>query len=174
MGKQWTVPRKDGEHRDPPPPGEPAEVLLDNVRSAFNVGSVFRLADAARAEEVITCGYTAHPPHHKLEQTALGTTGSVPWRACPDTLVELGRLKRAGVQLVAVETADRAVPYHQFDYRLPTALVFGNEALGLSQAVLGECDGITDIPVSGYKNSINVATAAAIVLYDILRRNDWL
>jgi len=163
------------------PPGEfarlprrPIHIVLDNLRSAFNVGSIFRLADAARAAEVIPCGYTAFPPHHKLEQTSLGTTDSVPWRRFDDTATALAELKARGVQLVAVETAESAVPYHRFDYRFPVALVFGNEALGVSREALKQCEAVVEIPVFGYKNSVNVATAVGIALYDILRQGGWL
>ncbi|HTW91816.1 MAG TPA: RNA methyltransferase [bacterium] len=152
----------------------PIHIVLDNLRSAFNVGSIFRLADAARAAEVITCGYTAYPPHHKLEQTSLGTTDSVPWRRFDDTLAALADLRARGIQIVGVETAKGAPPYHRFDYSFPVALVLGNEALGVSEAALRACDAVIEIPVFGYKNSVNVATAAAIVLYEALRRGDWL
>jgi 23S rRNA (guanosine2251-2'-O)-methyltransferase len=155
-------------------PRRPIHIVLDNLRSAFNVGSIFRLADAARAAEVIPCGYTAFPPHHKLEQTSLGTTDSVPWRRFEDTASALLELKAAGIQLVAVETARGASPYHLFEYRFPVALVLGNEALGVSEAALRMCDAVVEIPVFGYKNSINVATATAIVLYDTLYQRGWL
>jgi tRNA G18 (ribose-2'-O)-methylase SpoU len=152
----------------------PIHIVLDNLRSAFNVGSIFRLADAARAAEVIPCGYTAHPPHHKLEQTALGTTDSVPWRRFDDVPAALADLKAHGVQLVAVETARGAAPFHRFQYQFPVAVVFGNEALGVSEAALRMCDAAVEIPVFGYKNSVNVATAVGIVLYELLRRGEWL
>ena len=155
-------------------PRRPIHIVLDNLRSAFNVGSIFRLADAARAAEVIACGYTACPPHHKLEQTSLGTTDSVPWRRFPDTAAALSELKAKNIQLVAVETARGAAPFHRFDYRFPVAVVFGNEALGISEATLKLCDAIVEIPVFGYKNSVNVATAAGIVLYELLRQGNWL
>jgi len=155
-------------------PRRPIHIVLDNLRSAFNVGSIFRLADAARAAEVVPCGYTAHPPHHKLEQTSLGTTDSVPWRRFDDTTAALADLKTRGIQLVAVETARGAAPFHQFKCRFPVAVVFGNEALGVSEAALEMCDATVEIPVFGYKNSINVATAAAVVLYELLRQGNWL
>ena len=155
-------------------PRRPIHIVLDNLRSAFNVGSIFRLADAARAAELIPCGYTAYPPHHKLEQTSLGTTDSVPWRRFDETTLALADLKDKGVQLVAVETARGASPYHRFKYRYPVALVLGNEALGVSAAALRMCDAVVEIPVFGYKNSINVATAAGIVLYELLLQGDWL
>ena len=155
-------------------PRRPIHVVLDNLRSAFNVGSVFRIADAVRAEEVIPCGYTCCPPHHKLEQAALGTTGSVPWRRFETTNEALVELRSRGIQLVALETAEDATPYDDFDFRRPVAIVLGNESLGVSQSVLRMCDGVIDIPVFGFKNSINVAAAAAVVLYDLVRRYDWL
>jgi len=155
-------------------PRRPIHIVLDNLRSAFNVGSIFRLADAARAAEVIPCGYTAYPPHHKLEQTSLGTTDSVPWRRFDETTSALADLKDKGIQLVAVETARRATPYHRFDYRFPVALVLGNEALGVSEPALRMCEALVEISVFGYKNSVNVATAAGIVLYEVLRQGGWL
>jgi len=155
-------------------PRRPIHIVLDNLRSAFNVGSVFRLADAARAAEVIPCGYTAFPPHHKLEQTSLGTTDSVPWRRFDDTISALTDLKAKGIRIVGVETVQGAPPFHLSEYTFPMALVLGNEALGVSEAALQMCDAVVDIPVFGYKNSINVATAASIVLYDVLRQGGWL
>ncbi len=152
----------------------PIHVVLDNLRSAFNTGSIFRLADAARIAEVIPCGYTACPPHHKLEQTALGATDSVPWRRFEETTAALKQLKTEGVRIVGVETARNAVAYHRLEYRFPVAVVFGNEALGLSQSVLRLCDDVVEIPVFGFKNSVNVATAAAIVLYHLLEAGGWL
>jgi 23S rRNA (guanosine2251-2'-O)-methyltransferase len=155
-------------------PRRPIHIVLDNLRSAFNVGSIFRLADAVRAAEVIPCGYTAFPPHHKLEQTSLGTTDSVPWRRFDDTAMALADLKSKGIKIVGVETARGASPYHRFEYAFPVALVLGNEALGISEPALKLCDAVVEIPVFGYKNSINVATAAAIVLYGALRHGNWL
>lgn len=155
-------------------PRRPIHIVLDNLRSAFNVGSIFRLADAARAAEVIPCGYTAYPPHHKLEQTSLGTTDSVPWRRFDYTVSALTDLKAGGIQIVGVETARGASPYHLFEYSFPIALVLGNEALGISEATLRLCDAVVEVPVFGYKNSINVATAAAVVLYGVLLQGGWL
>lgn len=155
-------------------PRRPIHVVLDNLRSAFNVGSIFRVADAVRAAEVIPCGYTAHPPHHKLEQAALAATGFVPWRRFEQTADALADLRSQGVQLVALETAAGARPYHEFEFRAPVALILGNEALGVSQSVLRLCDAVIDIPVFGFKNSINVAAAAAVVLNDLVRRYGWL
>lgn len=154
-------------------PRLPVSVVLDNLRSAFNVGAVFRLCDAVRAAELITCGYTCHPPHHKLEQTSLGTDRSVPWRRSADTPSALSALKAAGKSIVGIETVTGAERYDRFDWPSPVAIVLGNEALGLAPEVLRHCDAVVEIPVAGYKNSLNVATAAAIILYEIARRADW-
>lgn len=155
-------------------PRHPIYIILDNLRSAFNVGAIFRLADVTRTREILLCGYTAHPPHKKLEQTALGTTNSVPWRWFQNTVDAVLELKKNGVQIIALETVTGATPFHRFTYQFPIGIVLGNEALGVSQQVLGLCDGIVDIPVLGYKNSLNVATAAAVVLYELLRQGNWI
>jgi tRNA G18 (ribose-2'-O)-methylase SpoU len=152
----------------------PVHLVLDNLRSAFNTGSVFRLADAARAAEVVCCGYTAYPPNAKLEQTALGTHRSVPWSHCRDPVAAVRRLRSSGCQVLAVETVAGAEPFHRHCYRFPVALAFGNEALGVSAGVLSECDAVIRIPMAGYKNSVNVAAACAIVLFDCLRQGGWL
>jgi len=155
-------------------PRRPVHLVLDNLRSAFNVGSLFRVADAARLAEVVLCGYTASPPHHKLEQTALGTTGSVPWRRFDDTTEALRQLKQEGVQIIGLETAAGAGAFHKFSYTPPVAFVLGNEALGLSQSVLALCDAVVQVPLAGYKNSLNVAAAGAVVVFDLLSRQGWL
>jgi|UniRef100_A0A7V3PTH6 tRNA G18 (ribose-2'-O)-methylase SpoU len=151
----------------------PIYIVLDNLRSAFNVGAIFRLADATRAAAVFTCGYTAHPPHRKLSQTALGTVNSVPWRHFSSTVEALLELKNQGVRIIGVETLSGAKPYHTITYQFPLAIILGNEALGVSQAALQHCDEFIEIPVFGYKNSLNVATAAAVILYEILRQGNW-
>jgi len=155
-------------------PRRPVHLVLDNLRSAFNVGSLFRAADAARLAEVVLCGYTASPPHHKLDQTALGTTASVPWRRFDDTTEALRQLKQEGIQIVGLETAAGAEAFHKFVYRPPVAFVLGNEALGLSQSVLALCDAVVQVPLAGYKNSLNVAAAGAVVVFDLLSRQGWL
>lgn len=155
-------------------PRHPLYIVLDNLRSAFNVGAIFRLADATRAQAVITCGYTAHPPHPKLAHTALGTTNTVPTYHCQSTTEALAELKRRGVQIIGLETVVGAKPYYAVRYRFPVAIVLGNEALGVSQPALRLCDEFVEIPVFGYKNSLNVATAAAVLLYELLRQGSWL
>ncbi len=146
----------------------PIHVVLDNLRSALNVGSIFRTADAAAAEHIHLCGMSAHPPHPKLEKTALGAFEYVPWtyyernRDCVDAL------KEQGVPVVAIEVTDDAVPFTAFEWPKPVAVVLGNEVNGVNVRVLRRADAVVKIPMQGFKNSINVSTAAGIILYAVL------
>ncbi len=152
-------------------PRQPIHVMLDNLRSAFNVGSIFRTADAGAVEHLHLCGMTAHPPHKKLEKTALGAFDYVPWTYYERNRDCLDALKARDIPIVAVETMDNAVDYQEFCWPQPVAVVFGNEEHGVNDRVLRRCDAIVEIPMSGYKKSINVATAFGIILYGIL--NQW-
>jgi 23S rRNA (guanosine2251-2'-O)-methyltransferase len=149
-------------------PRQPFHVVLDNIRSAFNVGSIFRTGDAGAVEHIHLCGMCAHPPHPKLEKTALGAFEYVPWtyyernRDCVDALHD------AGIPVVAVEVTDSAISLPDFEWPQPVAAVFGNEVNGVNHRVLRRSDAVVKIPMHGYKNSINVATAFGIVLYDAL------
>ncbi|HJP37197.1 MAG TPA: RNA methyltransferase [Gammaproteobacteria bacterium] len=154
----------------PPIPRNPVHVVLDNIRSAFNVGSIFRTSDAGAVERIHLCGMTAHPPHKKLEKTALGAFDYVPWAYAERTTDVLRGLGESGVARIAVEVTGDAVPFQEFDWPRPVAIVFGNEVAGINDRVLGHCDGVVQIPMMGHKNSLNVATAFGVVLYDVLRR----
>jgi len=154
-------------------PKFPITVVLDNLRSAFNVGSIFRTADAARIERVITTGYTAHPPHAKLEKTALGTEKYLATDHYQDPLVAIRAMKDAGCKIVALETADKVSHYSEYIYPQPLCLVVGNEALGVSREVLNEVDDVVQIPLFGYKNSLNVVAAFSVVLFEVLRQWDY-
>ncbi|MFC1529404.1 RNA methyltransferase [Gemmatimonadota bacterium] len=149
-------------------PKSPLYIILDNLRSAFNVGSIFRLCDTMRVSGLYLCGYTAHPPHRKLEKTSLGTIEYVPWKHFDQTLDAVEDLTNRGIPVWAVETTSHARGYDRIDYPIPVGLVFGNEALGVSREVLDLCDGFVEIPTYGYKNSLNVATAVAVVGYRVL------
>lgn len=151
-------------------PRRPIFVVLDNLRSAFNVGAIFRTADCLGVERALPCGITAHPPHPKLEKTALGTVDYVPWEYRDSTLQAVQELKGKGIEVIALETTDASVPYHQIEYPTPVCLVLGNEALGVSREVLEAADRIVEIPVAGFKNSLNVAIAFGIVAYEIVRQ----
>jgi 23S rRNA (guanosine2251-2'-O)-methyltransferase len=151
-------------------PKNPVYLILDNLRSAFNVGSIFRTADTSRLVQVITCGYTAHPPHAKLEKTALGTLEYVPTRHFDSTLEAVSQLQQAGTPVFALETTTQSAIYTECSYPQPLGLVLGNEALGVSRQVLEQCDRIVEIPLFGFKNSMNVAAAAAVITFEILRQ----
>lgn len=151
-------------------PKFPVHIVLDNLRSAFNVGSVFRLADTARIESVITCGYTAHPPHPRLEKTALGSVDYVPHSHFESTAQALGWLQQEQIPVWAMETTSHSQRYTEVTYPKPVALLFGNEALGVDPQALEACDRIVEIPVFGFKNSLNVACACAVVVYEVLRQ----
>jgi len=145
-------------------------LILDNLRSAFNVGAIFRTSDAARIAEIAACGYTAHPPHLKLEKTALGTDKLIKSSYFANTVDAVREMKRRGMTVVALETAEEAVDYSRYEFKQPLALIVGNEALGISPEVLNEADAAVQIPVYGYKNSLNVASAYAVVVFEIIRQ----
>jgi len=147
----------------------PVVIILDRLRSAFNTGNIFRLADAVGAEEILACGYTPAPPHPKLAKTAMGADSLVLCRTFPTSL-EAVRTKRAeGARMIlAVEPSERGVCPWKMSYEFPLALVFGNEALGVLPETLAECDGVLSLPMLGAKTSINVGNCAAVVLYAVL------
>ncbi len=153
----------------PPIERHPVHVVLDNLRSAFNVGSIFRTSDAGAVAHIHLCGMSAHPPHKKLEKTALGAFDYVPWTYYERTRDCLAALKAQAVPIVAIEVTPEAVELGAFDWPSPVALVFGNEVDGINERRLAQCDAVVKIPMHGHKNSINVATAFGIVLYDVLR-----
>lgn len=151
-----------------PIPRQSVHVVVDNIRSAFNVGSIFRTSDAGAVAHIHLCGMAAHPPHKKLEKTALGAFEYVPWSYYERVKDCLAALKAQGIPIVAIEVAENAQDLHEFSWPRPVAIVFGNEVTGIHERNLQRCDQVVKIPMHGYKNSINVATAFGIVLYDIL------
>lgn len=147
-------------------------IVLDRLRSAHNVGNIFRLADAVGAKEVVCCGYTAAPPHPKLVKTAMGADKTVPFRSFPTSADALRELKAEGCKAVAVETLETACDAWKFDYPEKIALVLGNEALGISPDALELCDAAVSLPMFGTKVSINVGNCAAVVLYMIVAKGE--
>jgi len=144
-------------------------IVLDRLRSAYNTGNIFRLAEAIGAAEILACGYTPAPPHPKLAKTAMGTDRMVPCRTFPTSLDAVTQLRQEGfAQILAVESAPDAPAAWTFDFHFPLALVFGNEALGISPETLAACDGIVALPMFGEKASINVGNCAAVVLYAVV------
>jgi 23S rRNA (guanosine2251-2'-O)-methyltransferase len=148
----------------------PVTVLLDNIRSLYNVGSFFRTADAVRVQRILLAGITADPRDRRLAKTALGAERSVPWSRVDDVPAELDALRAAGYQLAAVETSLRAVDLFDWRPALPVCLVFGHETDGITAPVLDRCDVHVRIPTLGMKQSLNVATAGGVALYELLRK----
>ena len=150
----------------------PVTVVLDNLRSAFNVGNILRIADAVRAAGVVACGCTAAPPHPKLAKTARGCDETVPVRRADEAARELRDFQERGFRIYGVETTASARFVWDEEYRFPAVLVLGNEALGISAPALALCDAFVSLPAFGLKNSINVGNCAAVALYEVLRQ--WL
>ena len=148
----------------------PVHVVLDNLRSAYNVGSIFRTCDAGAVEHIHLCGMSAHPPHRKIEKTALGAFEYVPWTYYERTSDAVDALHKQGIPVVAIEVVPAAIPHTSFPWPRPAAIVFGNEVTGIPEKILDRCDAAVCIPMQGYKNSINVATAFGIILYEIIRQ----
>lgn len=147
-------------------PKRPLVVLLDDVRSRHNVGSMFRTSDAFGVERIILCGFTPQPPHREIEKTALGATDSVPWEHAPSAKTAVQDLQRQGYTVLSVEQTLNAVPLNELNRATtPTALVFGNELNGVSDEVIEACDGSIVIPQHGSKHSLNVSVCAGIVLW---------
>jgi 23S rRNA (guanosine2251-2'-O)-methyltransferase len=148
-------------------PKLPVRVVLDDVRSRHNVGSVFRSADAFGIEGIILGGFTPLPPHREIEKTALGATRSVPWEHAPDVVSSIRSLKAAGYTVWAVEQTVNAIPLDALRHPLPErlAIVLGNELNGVSDPVIAECDACVVIPQRGSKHSLNVSVCAGIVLW---------
>jgi tRNA G18 (ribose-2'-O)-methylase SpoU len=150
----------------------PVIILLDNVRSMNNVGSVFRTADAFLVTKIFLCGYTPQPPHRDIQKTALGATETVAWEHAPDTLTAVKKLQQEGWAVYAVEQAEQSIMLHQFvaPPQRKTALVFGNEVEGVQQEVVSACDGCIEIPQFGTKHSFNIAVAAGIVVWEVYNK----
>ena len=149
----------------------PVIAVLENVRSAYNVGSVFRTADAFLLEAVYLTGYTAHPPHKEIKKTALGAEDTVEWKHFSKTMEAIPVLREQGYRIFAAEQAVNSQPLHklQFEAGDKIAIIFGNELTGVEQEIILNCDGCIEIPQLGMKHSLNISTAAGVVLWEIVR-----
>lgn len=150
----------------------PFTIVLDNVRSQHNIGSVFRTADAFRLEKIYLCGITATPPHREIHKTALGATDSVSWEYRKKTMEAIGELKENGYQIVSVEQTEGAVMLDQvkLSKKQKYALVFGHEIRGVDQQVVDLSDRCIEIPQYGTKHSLNISVAAGIVIWELFRK----
>jgi tRNA G18 (ribose-2'-O)-methylase SpoU len=153
----------------------PVSVVLENVRSLYNVGSIFRTSDGALIEKLYLCGYTPHPPRREIEKTALGATQSVPWEYCADAHQQVAQLKQAGMKICALELTTDSIPYFAVGKKdFPICLLVGNELIGLSKGLIDLADMAVEIPMYGIKHSLNVAVAYGIAVFEMSRvyRND--
>jgi tRNA G18 (ribose-2'-O)-methylase SpoU len=151
-------------------PRLPVSILLDDVRSMYNVGAFFRTADAAAVEKLYLCGITAYPPKRAITKTALGAEQTVAWERSPDGAVVLRELRTRGYETAAVETSLHSVDLFDWRPRFPVCLIFGHEVEGVRPDVLALCDTHVRIPMLGRKHSLNVATAGGVVVYELLRK----
>lgn len=148
----------------------PVTVLLDNLRSAFNVGSFFRTADAASIERLLLCGITSCPPHKGVLKTSLGAEDSVPWEHAENAMDAALKLRARGYELAVIETGIHSVDLFDWAPQFPLCVVFGNELDGVGGELVSICDTFVRIPMLGLKHSLNVATAGGIVMYELLRK----
>lgn len=148
----------------------PVSVALHNVRSVYNVGSVFRTCDSARAAELILCGFTPRPPRKDIAKTALGSVDSVPWRYEENVFDAIETEKTRGKKIIAVELTDKKRGYDTLEKNeFPITLLFGNELTGLDDEILSRCDDSVEIPMFGVKHSLNVAVSVGIVLFESVK-----
>jgi tRNA G18 (ribose-2'-O)-methylase SpoU len=152
---------------------KPLVVVMDNIRSMHNVGSVFRTADAFLISGICLCGFTPQPPHRDIHKTALGATDSVDWLYYEHTVDAILALKERGYKVLAIEQTEGSIMLDEYAHKqLPTAFVFGNEVDGVSDEVIQVCDGVIEIPQWGMKHSLNISVAAAVVLWEFVRKVD--
>ena len=149
----------------------PIIVVLENIRSAYNVGSVFRTSDAFLIEAIYIIGYSAKPPHKEIKKTALGAEDTVTWKYFKTSAEAIEELKIRKYKVYAVEQAEESYKLHSANFRQneKIAVVFGNEVTGVEQTTIHLCDGCIEIPQLGMKHSLNIATAAGIVLWELIR-----
>ena len=150
----------------------PIVVVLDNIRSLNNIGSVFRTADAFLLEKIYLSGITAQPPHRDIQKTALGATESVEWEYIESTLDCLEKLQKEGYHCLAIEQVENSLMLDKFDRRQhdKIAVVFGNEVKGVQQSVIDQCDHCIEIPQLGTKHSLNISVSVGIVLWQLFKK----
>jgi len=168
----------------------PIYIICDNILDTYNVGSIFRLADAVAAEKVFLCGITETPPNTRIKKASINTTEWVEWEYCTSTIDVIYKLRnefstsleqcssskakpnrevKSGIQIVAVEQSPKSVPFDKTEYKFPIALIVSNETTGASQEVLDSADMIVEIPMWGVNKSLNVMVSLGIILYQVVR-----
>jgi len=153
-------------------PKHPISIILDNVLDTYNVGSIFRLADATAVNKVYLCGETLTPPNSRIKKASINTWQWVDWEYCATALeaVERIRSQQHGVKVVAVEQDERSVPFQTVKFEFPSAIVVGHESNGVSKEVLDICDHIVELPMWGINVSLNVMVSCGIVLYEMMKQ----
>lgn len=154
----------------------PIYIVLDNVLDTYNVGAIFRLADAVAAEKIFLCGQTETPPNSRIKKASINTWQWVPWsyaKSAVEAIKEL-RTNNKKLRTVAIEQSKESIRYDRFDYPMPICLVVGNETSGISKEVLKLCDAIVELPVFGVNKSLNVMVTLGIVLYELVEKNNLL
>ena len=149
----------------------PITIILDNVRSALNVGSIFRTSDAFLIETIILCGITATPPNKEIRKAALGSTDSVNWKYIKNTTDAVKQLIKDGYYIVGIEQADKSTSLNEFELpKKPIAIILGNEVNGVEQQVIDLCNEVIEIPQFGTKHSLNIAVTTGIVIWDLWKK----
>jgi tRNA G18 (ribose-2'-O)-methylase SpoU len=150
----------------------PIIVVLDNVRSLNNIGSVFRTSDAFLVERIYLCGITATPPHRDIQKTALGATESVDWKYCENALDAIHEIKAANYKIISIEQVAGSISLEQFEVvnNQKYAVIFGNEVKGVQQALIDMSDNCIEIPQFGTKHSFNISVSAGIVLWELYKK----
>ena len=150
----------------------PITVILEDIRSMHNVGSVFRTADAFLVEQILLCGFTPNPPHRDIHKTALGATETVEWKAFENTTTAINALKKEGYHIYAIEQVHNSIELQTFEIfnQDKVAIIFGNEADGVKDETIAMTDGCIEIPQAGSKHSFNISVAAGIVLWEISKK----
>lgn len=150
----------------------PVIVILDNIRSHHNVGSVFRTSDAFAIQAVWLCGFTPIPPHREIHKTALGATESVEWKHFETTIDAIEAARQLNYKIIAVEQTENAIPLHKVttEYSGNLAFVFGNEVGGVEQEAIDKCNAVVEIPQWGTKHSLNISVCTGLVLWEVFRQ----
>lgn len=147
-------------------------IILDNVLDTYNIGSIFRLADAISAKKVYLCGETEIPPNHRIKKASINTTEVVKWEYCEtaEKVINDLRLMINDLQVIAIEQSSKSIQYDQFEYKLPLALIVGHESDGVSKKVLKMVDGVVELPMFGVNKSLNVMVSLGVVLYKVISK----
>lgn len=149
-------------------------IILDNVLDTYNIGSVFRLADAVGAKKLILCGGSETPPNHRIKKASINTTEIVNWEYFETTSEAIKNLRKEvkDIKIVAIELAQNSINYSDYEFKLPVGLIVGHESDGVSEEVMDLCDAVVELPMFGVNISLNVMVSMAITLYEIIRQNN--